>query len=152
MGNKPWYGDWHLLYELSNSGGPYPSPPAPGAKAVPFGFEVPKHPWPEWLDGNYKVLSNPAYRSSYDSSSASGSIGIYSFEIRVVLKDGVSEEAAVERLYASGCDDALFAVCDGGVRLDFDREADSLSEALDSACADIMKSGVALMCGSKKIR
>jgi len=70
-----WSGDWHLLYKLNRGGAPYPSLPAPGAKAIPFGFEVPKDPWSEWLAGEYTVLKSSAYRSSSQSDTISGEFG-----------------------------------------------------------------------------
>ena len=73
--SRQWNGDWNLLYRLNHGGAPYPSRPMPGAKAIPFGFEVPKDPWPEWLDGEYTVLKSPAYRSSLQSDTISGEIG-----------------------------------------------------------------------------
>lgn len=75
MSDREWHGDWHLLWVLRNAGGPYPSRPAPGAKAIPFGFEVPKDPWPEWLAGEYTVLKSAAYKSASQSPTASGEIG-----------------------------------------------------------------------------
>lgn len=74
MSDKEWHGDWHLLWKLRQFGGPYPSRPAPGAKAIPFSFEVPKDPWPQWLAEEYKVLQSPTYKSSGQSDTASGEI------------------------------------------------------------------------------
>ncbi len=45
------------------------------------------------------------------------------------------------RLYRAGCEDALVAVIDGTVFVDFDREALSYETALSSACLDIEKAG-----------
>jgi hypothetical protein len=69
-----WTGDRHLLWKLRHFGGPYPSTPAPGAKAIPFGFEIPKDPWSEWLSGEYTVLKSPTYRSASQSDTISGVI------------------------------------------------------------------------------
>lgn len=70
-----WTGDRDLVRSLRHFGGPYPSRPMPGAKAIPFGFEIPKDPWPEWLAGEYAVLKSQAYRSSSQSDTISGEIG-----------------------------------------------------------------------------
>lgn len=70
-----WTGDQELLWSLRHGRSPYPSRPAPGAKAIPFGFEIPKDPWPEWLAGEYTVLKSSAYKSSLQSDTASGEIG-----------------------------------------------------------------------------
>lgn len=70
-----WTGDQKLLRQLRYLGGPYPSRPMPGAKAIPFGFEIPKDPWPEWLEGEYIVLKSQAYRSSSQFDTISGEIG-----------------------------------------------------------------------------
>lgn len=43
--------------------------------------------------------------------------------------------------YEAGCDDALIVVVNDKLRLDFDREASSYQEAVDSARRDIEKAG-----------
>lgn len=56
-----------------------------------------------------------------------------------LIVDGadLQDEAVVNRLFESGCDDALIGSTDGVQFIDFDREADSLDEAVLSAVADI---------------
>jgi hypothetical protein len=44
-------------------------------------------------------------------------------------------------LYGAGCDDALIAVVDNEIYLDFDREAPSFNEAVNSAKHDIERAG-----------
>jgi hypothetical protein len=44
-------------------------------------------------------------------------------------------------LFEAGCNDALLGTCDGVVYLDFDREAPSLIQAVDSAIRDVNKAG-----------
>ena len=60
-----------------------------------------------------------------------------------VILAGVSEvtEAMADALFEAGCDDATPASSGGVVRLDFDREAESLGEALGSAVVDLEKAG-----------
>ena len=72
--------DWYLLYHIMERNelgeAPHPRPPAPGAKAIPFDFEVPKDPWPEWLEGKYTVLDSPYYKSYLTGATASGEIEV----------------------------------------------------------------------------
>jgi hypothetical protein len=46
-----------------------------------------------------------------------------------------------DALYEAGCDDALIAVVDDEVFLDFDREANTLDEAIRSAKRDVQRAG-----------
>jgi hypothetical protein len=56
----------------------------------------------------------------------------------------VGEEEAANRLYAAGCDDAIFSAVNGKYFLDFDREATTLEEAVVSAKADVEKISIGL--------
>ena len=47
----------------------------------------------------------------------------------------------VDALYEAGCDDAVVAVVDGAVYLDFNREAPSFDEAVESAKRDVERAG-----------
>lgn len=62
-----------------------------------------------------------------------------------LIVDGadLQDEAVVNRLFESGCDDALIGSTDGVQFIDFDREADSLDEAVLSAVADIERAWTA---------
>jgi hypothetical protein len=64
----------------------------------------------------------------------------YSFTIRV---SGLSTDADhyENALYEAGCDDALIAVIDDTIFVDFDREATSFEEAVRSATLNIEKAG-----------
>lgn len=53
------------------------------------------------------------------------------------LTDDVSDA-----LFETGCDDALVGIRDGVVFLDFDREASSFHEAVQSAIADVEGAGI----------
>jgi hypothetical protein len=46
-----------------------------------------------------------------------------------------------DTLYEAGCDDALIAVVDDTLYLDFDREAPSFDLAVDSAKQDVQRAG-----------
>ncbi len=65
----------------------------------------------------------------------------YSFTLLISRPD-VDEESAANRLYASGCGDGLFSVSSGRYSIDFDREADSLVEAVDTATRDVESAGI----------
>ena len=56
-----------------------------------------------------------------------------------IIVDGpdIQSDAIVEALFDAGCDDALVGTSDGVQYLDFDREAESLGEAVLSAVADV---------------
>jgi hypothetical protein len=64
----------------------------------------------------------------------------YSFTVRV---SGLSTDAYhyENALYEAGCDDALIAVIDDTIFVDFDREATSFEEAVRSATLNIEKAG-----------
>jgi hypothetical protein len=62
----------------------------------------------------------------------------------VLVLSGVNEytEGLEDALFEAGCDDALISYKNGVVCLDFDREANSLDQAILSAIKDIETSGV----------
>lgn len=62
------------------------------------------------------------------------------YEFTLIL-EGISalSDETLDRLYESGCDDALFGVRDGVVFADFCRAADSLSDAVLSATRDVAR-------------
>ncbi|HEV7281215.1 MAG TPA: hypothetical protein VGN57_13510 [Pirellulaceae bacterium] len=56
---------------------------------------------------------------------------------------GLSDARQVpESIVETGCDDCTVSSCEGRVRLEFDREATSLVEAVGSAIIDLKKAGV----------
>ncbi|WP_348761971.1 DNA-binding protein [uncultured Salinisphaera sp.] len=64
---------------------------------------------------------------------------IFTLKYRLNDHDG-DEEALIDRLFEAGCDDALPGVGQAGrLALEFVREANSASEALESAIADVRK-------------
>lgn len=64
------------------------------------------------------------------------------FEFSLILS-GVSEfsEELADRLFAAGCDDATPVSRDGVALLHFDREAESLQEAIRSAISYVQLAG-----------
>lgn len=67
------------------------------------------------------------------------------YEFRVVLAG--SPELTVElgdRLYEAGCDDGSPGSCDGVTFVDFDREAESLEDAIRSAITNVQAAGCAV--------
>jgi hypothetical protein len=64
----------------------------------------------------------------------------YSFTVRV---SGVNTDADhyEDAFYEAGCSDALVAVIDDNIFLDFDRDAPSFEEAIKSATLDIERAG-----------
>jgi len=64
----------------------------------------------------------------------------YSFTMQV---SGISPEGDgyEDALFEAGCDDALIAVIEGAMFLDFDRTASSYEEAIASAMRNIERAG-----------
>ena len=60
----------------------------------------------------------------------------YNFSL-LISKPTVDEETAADRLYAGGCDDAIFGVSNCVYEVEFDREAKSLQQALKTALRDV---------------
>lgn len=46
-----------------------------------------------------------------------------------------------DRLFEAGCDDALVAIVDGALYVDFDREAPSFDSAVTSAIVNVQQAG-----------
>ena len=67
------------------------------------------------------------------------------FEFTIVLEE-ISEvtEAAANALFEAGCDDGTFASRDGQAVVQFDREAESLSAAVESAIEQVEAAGLAV--------
>lgn len=65
----------------------------------------------------------------------------YSFTVEVAGISPVEDAAYEDRLYAAGCDDALIAVIDGAMFLDFDREAPSYEKAVELATRNVAEAG-----------
>lgn len=73
---------------------------------------------------------------------------MFSFRIRLADADQIVDDMTHEKLlemsdaiFEAGCDDSTPGVSCGVVFVDFDREAKTLREAIESAVADVEKSG-----------
>jgi hypothetical protein len=66
---------------------------------------------------------------------------LYAFD--VVLKD-ISEvtDDLANRLFTAGCEDSTPSSCNGVAWVHFDREADSLEEAIRSAVEQVQRAGL----------
>lgn len=62
----------------------------------------------------------------------------YAFTLRV---EGLDTEQYEDVLYESGCDDAVVAVVDGALFLDFAREAPNFETAVHSATDNVRRAG-----------
>lgn len=69
------------------------------------------------------------------------SLRTYEFAL-IISKPTLREEIAANRLYQNGCGDALFSVSDGVYEVEFDREAYSLEDAINSAICNISESKI----------
>jgi hypothetical protein len=63
-----------------------------------------------------------------------------------LVLSGASEitEEVADALFEAGCDDASPASCNGVVSVDFDREAESLGDAIGSAVKAVERAGYAV--------
>ena len=68
---------------------------------------------------------------------------VYAFTVVLADQRELTEDLA-EALVEAGCDDASSRSCEGVVSIDFDRDADSLEQAIRSAIADVQKAGCRL--------
>jgi hypothetical protein len=66
----------------------------------------------------------------------------YEFSLVLTERDVTDEDA--DKLYAAGCDDASTLTRDGVTRLQFDRHASNLDEALASAIQSVERAGLAV--------
>lgn len=68
---------------------------------------------------------------------------VHEFTITLRGIDELTVEVA-DALYEAGCDDGSPGSCNGIVTVDFNREAESLGEAVGSAIQDVEKAGFAV--------
>jgi hypothetical protein len=66
----------------------------------------------------------------------------YEFTLILVQPDVTDEDA--DKLYDAGCDDASILTRDGVTRLQFDRQASNLDEALATAIQCVERAGLAV--------
>lgn len=67
----------------------------------------------------------------------------YTFTLVLAGVDELTPEMA-DALFEAGCDDSTPASCDGVVHVHFDREAESLGDAIGSAVKDVVRAGFAV--------
>ncbi|MGH8164282.1 MAG: hypothetical protein ACREP1_08120 [Rhodanobacteraceae bacterium] len=73
---------------------------------------------------------------------ANNDSAVTTFAFTVILEglDDIDDDLA-NRLFEAGCDDAMLGCCNGVVSLEFDRDSDSLGEAVKTAISDIQAAG-----------
>ncbi len=64
------------------------------------------------------------------------------YEFSLILTDSDVTDEDADKLYAAGCDDASILTRDGVTRLQFDRQAANLDEALASAIQGVERAGL----------
>jgi hypothetical protein len=68
---------------------------------------------------------------------------VYTFTLILSGATELTVEIA-NALYEAGCDDAGVGSCEGALTVDFDREAESLGDAIGSAVKDVERAGFAV--------
>ena len=66
------------------------------------------------------------------------------YEFSLILTESEVTDEEADKLYAAGCDDASVLTRDGVTRLQFDRQASNLDEALASAIQSVEHAGLAV--------
>ncbi len=73
---------------------------------------------------------------------------LYSFRVILADPERVLDDPATDgfmrmcdAVFEAGCDDSSPGVCNGVVFVDFDREAESLRDAIESAVRDVERAG-----------
>lgn len=68
---------------------------------------------------------------------------LHSYEFSLIIsKPSLRDNIAADRLYQNGCNDALFSASDGAYRIDFNRKAFSLEDAINSAISNVIDSDI----------
>lgn len=75
------------------------------------------------------------------ATAASQKLKTFHFVVHLKGVRGITQRLQ-DRVFAAGCDDAALISQNGKVFLDFDREAVSMPDAVQSALADIERAGV----------
>lgn len=64
------------------------------------------------------------------------------YEFTLILQEPIElTEKVADVLYKAGCDDGTPGTCSGIFTIDFNREADTLEEAIRTAIANVRKAG-----------
>jgi hypothetical protein len=64
------------------------------------------------------------------------------YEFSLILSDAEVTDESADKLYETGCDDASILTREGITRLQFDRDAANLDEALASAIQSVERAGL----------
>jgi hypothetical protein len=64
------------------------------------------------------------------------------YEFSLILSEAEVTDEGADKLYEAGCDDASILTRDGITRLQFDRDATNLDEALASAIQSVERAGL----------
>jgi len=72
----------------------------------------------------------------------------YTFTLSIDMAE--MTDAALDRLYEAGCNDGRVGRCNGVSFIDFEREAESLADAVESAIRDVQKAGFQVTKGVKE--
>lgn len=76
------------------------------------------------------------------TSSKNTTMASYAFSLVLTAVEVIDEDC--DRLYEVGCDDGTVVTRDGVTHIAFDREAESLEEAIRSATAEVRSAGFAV--------
>ena len=66
------------------------------------------------------------------------------YEFSLILSDIEVADEDADKLYEAGCDDASILTRDGVTRIQFDRDAPNLDEALATAIQNVERAGFAV--------
>jgi hypothetical protein len=66
------------------------------------------------------------------------------YEFSLILTEPEVTDEDADKLYEAGCDDASILTREGVTRIQFDREAANLDEALASAIQNVERAGLAV--------
>jgi hypothetical protein len=66
------------------------------------------------------------------------------YEFSLILSEREVTDEDADKLYEAGCDDASIVTRDGVTRIQFDRHAQNLDEALASAIQSVERTGFAV--------
>jgi hypothetical protein len=66
------------------------------------------------------------------------------YEFSLILTDPEVTDEDADKLFEVGCDDVSILTCGGVTRLQFDRQASNLDEALASAIQSVERTGLAV--------
>lgn len=127
---------WRLRKARGRTSGAFSSVPTqPGTDAAGR-----SSPLPEFQ--NTTLARSAAWSTSAPTSPKARRSDVQTYTFSVILGDQTEmTEDLAEALAAAGCDDGLAGSCGGVAAVIFDRQAESLEQAVRSAIADVQKAG-----------